>query len=72
VSEAPNVEIIGVFHDRDAVEKAIEMLQSHGLERGQLTILGTADAVRERLGMEVGAPGAANADAQAPVDKSEE
>jgi hypothetical protein len=72
VSEAPETQIIGVFHDRDAVEKAIETLQSHGLERGQLTILGTADAVRERLGLEVGAPGTANADAQAPVDKSEE
>jgi hypothetical protein len=73
VSEAPETEIIGVFHDRDAVERAIETLQSHGIERGQLTILGTADAVRERLGMTVDAPGSsATADEQAPVDKSEE
>jgi hypothetical protein len=72
VSEAPEAEIIGVFRDRDAVERAIDTLQSQGIERGQLTILGTADAVRERLGLEVGAPGTANADSQAPVDKSEE
>jgi hypothetical protein len=71
VSEAPETQIIGVFHDRDAVEKAIDTLQSHGIERGQLTILGTADAVRERLGLPVEEPGAGNADVQAPVDESE-
>jgi hypothetical protein len=71
VSEAPEIQIIGVFHDRGAVEEAIEALQSHGLERGQLAILGTADAVRERLGLPIEEPGAGNADVQAPVDGSE-
>src|SRR5688500_15160053 len=72
MSEAPQTQIIGVFQERDALERAIEMLQSHGLERSQLTVLGTADAVRRRLGMPVSEPsdpGAAGTDA--PVDASE-
>ena len=72
MSAAPDTEIIGVFHDRNELEKAIEMLQSHGLERSQLTVLGTSDTIRERLGMEVAPPSEGTPDIQAPVDKSEE
>ena len=42
MSQAHEVEIIGVFDDHDELEKAIELLQSRGLERSQLTVLGTA------------------------------
>ena len=72
MSAAPDTEIIGVFHDRNELEKAIEMLQSHGLERSQLTVLGTSDSIRERFGMEVAPPSEGTPDIQAPVDKSEE
>ena len=72
MSDAPSTQIIGVFQDRDALERAIEMLQSRGLERSQLSVLGTADAVRERLGLPVAPPSAAaSAETSAPVDESE-
>src|SRR5690606_32107455 len=70
MSEAPNTQIIGVFHDRASVEAAIESLQSLGLERSQLTVLGSAYAIRERLGMAVGTAEADKAES-APVDESE-
>ncbi len=72
MSEPPQTQIIGVFHEREAVERAIEMLQSHGLERSQLSVLGTADAVRSRLGLSVAEsaePGTEETDT--PVDASE-
>jgi hypothetical protein len=72
VSDPPQTQIIGVFQDRDGLEAAIEMLQSHGLERSQLSVLGTADSVRERLGMAVEAPASESGQVEAPVDKSEE
>ena len=71
MSKAPQTQIIGVFQDRDALERAIESLQSHGLERSQLSILGTADAVRGRLGLPVADAGAAPTEPSAPVDESE-
>jgi hypothetical protein len=72
MSEPPRTQIIGVFHDRDALERAIEMLQSHGLERSQLSVLGTADAVRTRLGLPVTQPAdPSSSEASAPVDESE-
>jgi hypothetical protein len=72
VSVPPDVQIIGVFHDRDRLERAIEMLQSHGLERSQLSVLGTADAVRERLGLPVAEPAdPAASGGDTPVDESE-
>ena len=54
---------------------AIEMLQSHGLERSQLTVLGSSDAVRSRLGLPVAEPTACRRHGStlgAPIDKSEE
>lgn len=73
MSEPPQLQIIGVFHDRAALERAIEMLQSNGIERSQLTILGSADAVRSRLGLTVAAgPSAGSTGESAPVDQSEE
>jgi hypothetical protein len=71
VSEAPEVQIVGVFHDRAAVETAIEMLQSRGLERSQLALLGSADAVREQLGLQVAESTPASTESDAPVDESE-
>lgn len=70
MSEAPNTQIIGVFHDRASVEAAIELLQSHGLERSQLAVLGSADAIRQRLGMEVGAEDGQR-EGSAPIDETE-
>ncbi|MFO1075705.1 MAG: hypothetical protein U1E17_23975 [Geminicoccaceae bacterium] len=71
-TEAPGTEIVGVFDDRDRLEAAIEMLQSHGLERSQLTVLGTADAVRGRLGLEVAPPAEPGSQFETPVDRSEQ
>jgi hypothetical protein len=71
VSVAPTTQVIGVFHDRHSVESAIEMLQSHGIERGQLAILGTADSVRAQLGLPVAENVGGAAETQAPVDQSE-
>ena len=72
MTQAPNSQIVGVFHDRAAVEAAIELLQSHGLDRSQLAILGKADAIRERLGLQVDSTPSVppSADA-APVDQSD-
>lgn len=69
MSEAPQVQIIGVFHDREAVEGAIEMLQSRGIERSQLAVLGSADTVRNELGLQVADDPAT--EVKAPVDESE-
>lgn len=72
MSDAPSTQIIGVFHDRDALERAIEMLQSRGLERSQLSVLGTADTVRSRLGLPVAGPAdAGSPESAAPLDESE-
>lgn len=71
MSEAPNTQIVGVFHDRAAVEAAIELLQSQGLERSQLAVLGSADTIRERFGMEVAEAGDGDTASTAPIDKSE-
>lgn len=72
MNAAPMPDVVGVFHDRDDLEKAIEMLQSHGLERSQLTVLGTSDSLRERLGMTAAPPSDGTADIEAPIDRSEE
>lgn len=72
MSQAPEMQVVGVFHDRDRLDAAIEMLQSHGIERSQLTVLGSADSLRERLGLEVSPPSDPAGQIEAPVDKSEE
>jgi hypothetical protein len=72
VSQAPNTQIVGVFHDRAALESAIDQLQSQGIERSQLAVLGSSDAIRERLGLEVESP--RNGDDPAgttPIDDSD-
>ena len=71
MSEAPQVQIVGVFRDRKDAENAIETLQSRGIERSQLALLGSADAVREQLGLTVAEGPAADKEAKAPVDASE-
>jgi hypothetical protein len=71
MSSAPATQIIGVFQDREDLERAIEMLQSHGLERSQLSVLGSADAIRGRLGLPVAEPSAGAAESGAPVDESD-
>ena len=65
------MELVGVFQDREELEKAFADLQSEGIERAQLTILGTEDALRERLGVSVPRKDQA-ADASAPVDSDDE
>ena len=71
MSVPPATQIVGVFHNRESVESAIEMLQSHGIERGQLAVLGTADSVRKQLGLPLAENVGASAEPQAPVDQSE-
>lgn len=71
MSEAPRTQVVGVFDDRDRLEAAIEMLQSRGFERSQLTVLGTADAVRKRLGLAVSPPDEPGGQFETPVDESE-
>lgn len=72
MSNTPATEVVGVFQDRDSVEAAIEMLQSRGLDRSQLTVLSTADSIRERLGLSVEAPSDPAGQIETPVDKSEQ
>jgi hypothetical protein len=71
MSEAPNTQIVGVFHDRAGVEAAIELLQSQGLERSQLAVLGSADTIRERLGMTIADSSDGDKESSAPIDESE-
>lgn len=71
MNQAPDTQIIGVFDDRDQLETAIEMLQSNGIERSQLSVLGTADSVRERLGLDVAPPDHPTGQNEAPLEKSE-
>jgi hypothetical protein len=72
MTEENPAEIVAVFHDRESLEKALEELQSHGLERSQLAILGTEDAVRHRLGLPVTESSAETAEVEAPVDRSDQ
>lgn len=72
MSEAPQMQVVGVFDDRDRLDAAIEMLQSRGIERSQLAIIGSSDALRERLGLETSAPSDPAGQVEAPVDKSEQ
>ena len=44
-------EIVGVFHDRDELEKAMDALEGKGIDRAQLSLLGTQEAVETRLGL---------------------
>lgn len=48
-------EAAGVFHSREALEKAIEALQAAGFNRSSLAIMARSKAVREKLG-EIYAP----------------
>lgn len=71
MSEAPGMQVLGAFKDREALETAIQMLQSHGIDRSQLTVLGSEDTMREQLGLEVSQPDSPARQLEAPVDKSE-
>ncbi len=44
-------EIVGVFHSRDELEKAMEALEGSGIDRAQLSLLGTQEAVETKLGL---------------------
>ena len=41
-------EIVGVFHDRDELEKAMDALEGKGIDRAQLSLLGTQEAVESQ------------------------
>lgn len=71
MTDAPTAEIVGVFQSREELEKAFQDLQSYGIERAQLTILGTEAALRERLGVAVPAR-PHGSDVEAPVDTEDE
>ena len=44
-------EIVAVFHDRGELEKAMDALEGSGIDRAQLSLLGTQEAVETRLGL---------------------
>lgn len=72
MSQAPEMQVLGVFNERESLETAIQMLQSHGIERSQLTVLGTEDAMRGRLGLDVTPPANPGGQGETPVDESEQ
>ena len=43
-------EVAGVFHDKEALENAIDDLLTAGFDRGDIDIMGDVDAVRYRFG----------------------
>ncbi len=54
MSQAADMQVLGVFDDRAALETAIGKLQGQGIGRDRLTVLGTEEAMRRHLGVEVG------------------
>jgi hypothetical protein len=70
-------EIVGVFHDRGELEKAMDALEGHGIDRSQLSLLGTREAVESRLGLPMReveahpAQAAAEAPRQEPIKRDE-
>jgi len=50
-TETPGIrEAVGVFHDRDSFQSAVEDLQSAGFDRAELSLLASAQAVEAKLG----------------------
>jgi hypothetical protein len=70
-------EIVGVFHDRSELEKAMDALEGKGIDRAQMSLLGTEEAVQAKLGLplrEVEArkeTAAAEAPRQEPIKRDE-
>lgn len=67
-------EVVGVFHDRGELEKAMDALEGKGIDRSQLSLLGTGEAVEAKLGLPLreveGHPEAtAAAEAGTPVEE---
>ncbi len=49
--DTPTVrEAVGIFHDADTMQSAIDELLSNGFARGELSLLASEEAVREKLG----------------------
>jgi hypothetical protein len=44
-------EIVGVFGDRGDLERAMDALEGNGIQRPQMSLLGTRDAVEAKLGL---------------------
>src|SRR4051794_32539871 len=44
-------EIVGVFGDRGDLERAMDALEGNGVQRPQMSLLGTRDAVEAKLGL---------------------
>lgn len=44
-------EIVGVFSDRGDLERAMDALEGNGIQRPQMSLLGTRDAVEAKLGL---------------------
>ena len=62
-------EVVGVFHDRGDLEKAMDALEGSGIQRPQMSLLGTKEAVESKLGLplrEVGQDPEAAADPATP------
>ena len=43
-------EAVGVFHNADEMEAAIEELEESGFDRAEISLLASQDAVHEKLG----------------------
>ena len=49
--DTPTVrEAVGIFHDAESMQSAIDELLSNGFARGELSLLASEEAVREKLG----------------------
>jgi len=45
-----DTEAVGVFHDADSLQAAMDELMTHGFDRGELSVLAGHDAVARKLG----------------------
>lgn len=59
-------EVVGVFHDVDTLEAAIDELQSAGFDRARLSLIADAETVDEALGHHYATPSDVADDPRAP------
>lgn len=69
MADRDSTAVVGVFHDRDRLEKALQALQSEGFDRSQLSLLESAGTAEKAL--RGGALDTGEAVRHEPVDRGE-
>ena len=62
----PVREVVGLFHDHDRMQNAINELEVSGFDRREISVLGSEEAVQKRYGAKHVAPEALEDDPTAP------